>query len=141
MTGEANLVYFTEVDNWIGNYLLIVLGLIEVVVVAWLVKDPALEEMNKGGLWKVPKWFFRLFHQFLTPVSIIIFLGIFTKDYYLAGNFKAVPSYIAEIPDYAVWVNLARAVVVVVLVAGFIQTYKSIKSKYSSEIQNNKVEA
>ena len=26
MTGEANLIYFTEVDNWIGNYLLIVLG-------------------------------------------------------------------------------------------------------------------
>lgn len=55
-------MYFTEVDNWIGNYLLIVLGLIEIVVIGWYVKDSALEEMNKGGLWKVPKWFFRLFH-------------------------------------------------------------------------------
>ncbi len=66
ITGEANLVYFTEVDNWIGNYLLIVLGLLEVITLAWLVKDPALEEMNKGGLWKVPRWFFKVFHQFLT---------------------------------------------------------------------------
>lgn len=140
MTGQANLSYFTEVDNWIGNYLLIVLGLIEVVVVAWLVKDSALDEINKGGLWKVPKWFFRLFHQFLTPISIIVFLAIFTKDYYLAGNFKAIPSYIAETPELAIWINLARAVVVVVLLTGFIQTYRSIKSKYISEIQNNKVE-
>ena len=141
MTGTANLFYFTEVDNWIGNYLLIVLGLIEVIVVAWLVRDPALEEMNKGGLWKVPKWFFRLFHQFLTPVCIIVFLAIFTKDYALAGNFKAIPSYMAGNEQFVVWVNLARAVVVCILIVGFIQTYKSIKSKYTSEIENNKVEA
>ncbi|WP_312287206.1 sodium-dependent transporter [Terrisporobacter sp.] len=141
MTGEANLVYFTEVDNWVGNYLLIVLGLIEIIVAAWLVREPFLDEMNKGALWKIPKWFFRLFHQFLTPVSIILFLAVFTKDYYVAGNFKAVPSYIAEIPEYAIWVNMARIVVVVALVAGFIQTYKSIKNKYTSEIENNKVEA
>lgn len=141
MTGEANLVYFTEVDNWVGNYLLIVLGLIEIIVAAWLVKEPFLDEMNRGGLWKIPKWFFRLFHQFLTPVSIILFLAVFTKDYYVAGNFKMIPSYIAEIPDYAIWVNTARLVIVVALVVGFIQTYKSIKIKYTSEIENNKVEA
>ncbi len=141
MTGEANLFYFTEVDNWVGNYLLIVLGLIEIVVVAWLVKDPGLEEMNKGGLWKVPKWFFRVFHQFLTPLSIILFLGIFTRDYAVLGNFKAIPSYIGERVDLAVWVNLARAIVFAVLILGFIQTYSAIKRKYASEIERNKVEA
>ena len=141
MTGTANLFYFTEVDNWIGNYLLIVLGLIEVIVVAWLVKDPALDEMNKGGLWKVPKWFFKLFHQFLTPVSIIVFLAIFTKDYAVAGNFKLIPSYMAGMEQYVVWVNLARAVVVCILFAGFIQTYRSIKSKYTSEINSNTAES
>ena len=120
---------------------LIVLGLIEIIVVAWLVRDPALEEMNKGGLWKVPRWFFKVFHQFLTPVSIIVFLALFTKDYAIAGNFKIIPSYMAGSEEFVVWVNLARAVVVCILILGFIQTYKSIKSKYKTEIENNKVEA
>ena len=141
ITGQANLFYFTEVDNWIGNYLLIVPGLIEIIVVAWLVKEPFLDEMNKGGLWKVPKWFYKVFHQFLTPVSIILFLAVFTKDYALAGNFKIIPSYMVGNEDFVGWVNLARAVVVVVLIVGFIQTYTSIKAKYKSEIVNNKSEA
>lgn len=141
LTKAPNLFYFTEVDNWVGSYLLIILGLIEVVVVAWLVKDPALEEMNKGGLWQVPKWFFRLFHQFLTPVCIIVFLAIFTKDYAAAGNFKIIPAYMEGNEQFVIWVNLARIVIVCALLAGFIQAYKSIKSKYPSEIESNKVEA
>ena len=86
--------------------------------------------MNRGGLWKVPKWFFRLFHQFLTPVTIITFLIFFTRDYWIQGNFKVIPSYIADIPEFAIWVNLGRVVVFGVLLIGFIQSYKSIKTKY-----------
>ena len=56
-------------------------------------EDEGLEEMNRGGLWHVPKWFYRVFHQFLTPICIIVFLAIFTKDYWTAGNFKITPSY------------------------------------------------
>ncbi|MBC5996978.1 Na+dependent transporter [Romboutsia ilealis] len=138
LTKSANLVYFTEVDNWIGNYILIVLGLIEIVVIGWCIKDRALDEMNRGGLWKVPKWFFRLFHQFLTPVTIITFLIFFTRDYWVQGNFKVIPSYIADIPEFAIWVNLGRVVVFGVLLIGFIQSYKSIKTKYSKEIESNK---
>lgn len=134
LTKTTDLIYFTEVDNWIGNYLLIVLGLIEIVIVGWFVKDRALEEMNRGGLWKVPKWYFRIFHQFLTPVTIITFLGFFTLEYAKAGNFKLVPSYVASSPELVIWVNLARVVVILVLIVGFIQSYKSIKSKYGKEI-------
>ncbi len=108
LTKTADLIYFTEVDNWIGNYLLIVLGLIEIVVIGWLVKDKALEEMNKGGLWKVPKWYFRLFHQFLTPITIITFLVFFTMDYAKAGNFNLIPAYVADKPDLIIWANLGR---------------------------------
>ena len=136
MTGTSNLMYFTEIDNWVGNYLLIVLGLIEIVVVGWCVKDDALVEMNKGGLWKVPKWYFRLFHQFLTPVTIIAFLVFFTRDYALAGNFNLIPAYVAG-TGFEMWVNLARIVLIAVLSIGFIQSYKAIKTKYANEIKNN----
>ena len=135
LTQSAELIYFTEVDNWIGNYLLIVLGLIEVVIIGWFVKDSALEEMNRGGLWKVPKWFFRLFHQFLTPVTIITFLSIFTRDYAIAGNFNLIPAYVADMPDMVIWANLGRIMVILVLGLGFIQSYKAIKRKYKDEIE------
>ena len=134
LTKTAELIYFTEVDNWIGNYLLIVLGLIEIVIIGWCVKDRALEEMNKGGLWKVPKWYFRLFHQFLTPITIITFLIFFTLDYAKAGNFNLVPSYVANMPSLVIWVNLGRIAVIGVLIVGYIQSYKAIKNKYKYEI-------
>ena len=134
LTKTAELIYFMEVDNWIGNYLLIVLGLIEIVIIGWCVKDRALEEMNKGGLWKVPKWYFRLFHQFLTPITIITFLIFFTLDYAKAGNFNLVPSYVANMPNLVIWVNLGRIAVIGVLIVGYIQSYKAIKNKYKYEI-------
>ena len=138
LTQSANLMYFTEIDNWVGNYLLIVLGLIEIIVIGWCVRDEALVEMNKGGLWKVPKWYFRLFHQFLTPVIIILFLFFFTRDYAAAGNFNFPPAYVAG-TGFEMWVNLARVVLVVVLSTGFIQSYKAIKKKYAKEIESNAV--
>ncbi|MGL6108130.1 sodium-dependent transporter [Romboutsia sp.] len=133
LTKTADLMYFSEVDNWIGNYLLIVLGLIEIVVVGWCVKDSALEEMNKGGLWKVPKWYFRLFHQFLTPITIITFLLFFTIDYAKAGNFNLIPAY-AVGTGLEMWALAGRMVVIGVLICGFIQSYKSIKKKYAKDL-------
>ena len=141
ITGEANLIYFTEVDNWIGNYMLIVLGLIEIITVAWIVGDEGLEEMNKGGLWHVPKWFYKVFHQFLTPVVIIVFLALFTKDYWVAGNFKMVPGYLAGIEHLAMWSIMGRCVVIAVVLIGFVQTYTAIKKKYKDEIEANKADA
>ena len=111
------------------------------ITLAWLVRDDGLVEMNKGGLWHVPKWFYKLFHQFLTPICIIVFLGIFTRDYWIAGNFKIIPSYINGIEYMAPWVNAARLVVVVVLIIGFIQTHRAIKRKYKDEIETNKANA
>ena len=68
------------------------------------------------------------------PGAIITFLAFFTLEYAKAGNFKLVPSYVAGNPDLVIWVNLARVVVISVLIVGFIQSYKSIKSKYAKEI-------
>ncbi|KXG76483.1 sodium-dependent transporter [Thermotalea metallivorans] len=139
LTKTAELVYLTEVDNWVGSYLLIVLGLIEIIAVAWLMGDRALEEMNRGGLWQIPSWFFNLFHKVLTPAAIAILLFFSTRDYITAGYFKAIPSFVEKTPQLIPWVNGARIVLVTVLAVGFIQSYKSISSKYKEEIETNKV--
>ncbi len=137
ITKTADLAYFTELDNWVGSYLLVVLGLIEVIVAGWIVGKKNLTEMNKGGYWKVPNWFFTFFIQFLTPISIIILLIGSTSEYIKAGYFKIVPAFVASTPTLVPWVQAARFVILTVLVIGFIEAYKKIKSCYGKELESN----
>lgn len=139
MTKTTELVYLTEVDNWVGNYLLLVLGLIEVGVTAYLMGDKSFEEINKGGLWKIPKWFYNLFIKILAPITLLIVLIFSTKAYFEAGYFKVIPSFVENTPNLIPWVQAARVVIVLVLGLGFFQSYKSIKRKYNKEITENKV--
>ncbi|MDF2839653.1 MAG: Na+dependent transporter [Clostridia bacterium] len=139
LTKTADLAYFTEVDNWVGNYLLVVLGLIEVIVAGWIMGNKNRDEMNYGSYWKVPNWFFKAFIQFLTPVSIIILLVMSTKTFIESGYFKFVPDFIAASPQLVPWVQAGRLVVLGVLVLGFIQAYKTIKDKYQVELESGKV--
>jgi len=139
LTKTADLAYFTEVDNWVGVYLLVVLGGLEAIVVGWLNGKNALEEINRGSYWKIPGWFYKVFIQFLTPVSIVVLLIMSTKDYIKAGYFKMIPDFVAKTPVLVPWVQAARFVVVGVLILGFIQAYKTIKDKYSVELQTNQV--
>ncbi|MDF2545292.1 MAG: Transporter [Anaerosolibacter sp.] len=139
LTKTADLAYFTEVDNWVGSNLLIVLGLIEIIAACWLMGDRAFEEMNRGGIWKVPKWFFNTFHKVVTPLVIMILIFFSYRDFYRAGYFKAIPDFVAGTPQLIPWVNAARVVVFSVMIIGFIQSYRSIKRKYADEIETNKV--
>ncbi|RKD33506.1 sodium-dependent transporter [Thermohalobacter berrensis] len=139
LTKTADLVYLTEVDNWVGVYLLIVLGFIEAATAGWLMGDRALEELNRGGYWKIPSWFFNLFVKGITPISIAILLIFSTKDYIDAGYFKLIPSFVAESPQLVPWVQGARVVIFAVLIGGFLQAYKSIKDKYGEELEQDKV--
>lgn len=138
LTKTADLAYFTEIDNWIGSYFLVILGLLEVIVAGWLMRMKGLDEMNRGAYWKVPKWFYTLFIQFITPVSIIGLLTMMTRDYFKAGYFKLIPDFVAG-TSLVPWVQGARVVMVAVLVIGFIQAYNVIKKKYAAELQSNKV--
>lgn len=139
MTKTADLVYLTELDNWVGSYLLIVVGLLEIVVATWLMGDKAFEEMNRGGIWQVPSWFFNIVQKIITPITIAVLLFFSTMDYIKAGYFKAVPSFVENSPQLIPWVNGARVVLVIVLVSGFMQSYKSIKTKYGKELEENEV--
>jgi SNF family Na+-dependent transporter len=139
LTKTADLAYFTEVDNWVGSYLLVVLGLIEVIVAGWIMGSKNREEMNSGSYWKVPSWFFKVFIQFLTPLSIIGLLVMSTKTYIESGYFKIVPSFVAAAPQLIPWVQGARVVIVAVLALGFYQAYKTIKDKYAVELESGKI--
>lgn len=139
LTKTSDLVFLTELDNWVGSYLLIVLGLIEVLVAGWLMGEKALAELNRGGYWQVPKWFYTVFVKFLAPAYIIFLLVFSTKDYIEKGYFNVIPSFVEKMPVLIPWVNGARALLAFVLILGFIQAYTSIKKKYAVEIEKNEV--
>ncbi|QIB25951.1 sodium-dependent transporter [Caloranaerobacter azorensis] len=139
LTKTADLVYLTEVDNWVGSYLLLVLGLIEVIVAGWLMRERALEELNRGAIWKVPTWFFNLFVKIIAPVAVATLLFFSTKTYIEDGYFDMIPSFVVDKPQLIPWVVGGRIVVIVVLIAGFIQSYISIKNNYGNELKEGKI--
>ncbi|MGV8983571.1 sodium-dependent transporter, partial [Clostridium sp.] len=139
LTKTAELAYFTELDNWVGSYLLVVMGLIEIIVAGWLMKDNPLDEINNGSYWQAPKWIYTVMIKFVTPAVIIIILIGSTVSNFKDGYFKFIPSFIAKTPILIPWVNGARVVLLVVFTIGFIETYKSIKAIYGEEIVQNKV--
>lgn len=139
LTKTSDLAYFTEIDNWVGSYLLVVMGLLEVIVVGWLMKDDPIDEMNYGSYWKAPKWLYKVMIKFITPITIAIVLIGSTVSYINEGYFKLIPSFVEKTPVLVPWVIGARAVLAAVFIIGFILTYRSIKSKYGNELKENKV--
>lgn len=139
LTKTAEFAYFSELDNWVGSYLLVIVGLIEVIVTGWLMKDNPIDEMNRGGYWTVPKWMHTVMIRVVTPAAILFVLIGSTIQYINEGYFKLVPNFIAKTPNLVPWVNSARIVILVVFVFGFITTYRSIKRAYGDDLESNKV--
>ncbi|MFD3157813.1 sodium-dependent transporter [Haloimpatiens sp. FM7330] len=139
LTKTATLSYFTELDNWVGTYLLVVMGLIEVIATGWLMKGNPIDEINRGAYFKAPKWLYTVMIRFVTPITIIIILLGSTIDYIKEGYFKLIPNFVKDTPNLVPWVNGARLVLIFIFILGFIGTYRSIKNKYSKEIEENKV--
>ncbi len=139
ITKTADLMYFTEVDNWVGNYFLFVLGMIEIIVTAWLYGKAGHTEMNRGSYWKVPDWFYKAFIQFITPIGMIIVLLMYTIDTAKQGYYKWIPDFVAGNAVLIPWVQAGRVVVFVVVILGTIQAYYGIKKHYNEELVQNQV--
>lgn len=131
--------FLDELDAWVGSYLLVGLGFLEIVSVGWLMRKKAFEEINRGGQWKIPRWFFVLLIQLLTPIFLFIVLISSTAEKIKDGYFKWIPDFVADNPNAVAWVQAARIVMIAVLLLGFIEAYRSIKSKYSTELSANRI--
>jgi hypothetical protein len=132
-------MYFTEVDNWVGNFFLFVLGMTEIIVTGWLFREKGLPEINRGGYWTVPAWFYKLFIQFITPVAMIFVLFFYIKDTAAQGYYKMIPDFVAGNDVLIPWVIAGRIVVFGVVAIGCVVTYLSIKRSYKEELEKNQV--
>lgn len=136
LTKTAELMYLTELDNWVGTYFLVLLGLIEVIVAVWLFKEKGLEEINKGSYWKIPKWFYKVVISFTTPLFIIILLVFSTIQYIKDGYFNLIPKFVLNTPELIPWVIFARIVLAVVFILSFVLTYKSLSEKLDKQVES-----
>lgn len=139
VTNDLTLMYFTEVDNWVGTFFLYILGMLEIGVTGWLFGKAGQEEMNRGSYWKVPDWLYKYFIQGITPVAMLVVLVMYIVDTTKAGYYKWVPDFVAATPELAIWVQAGRIVVFTVVIIGTVQTYMAIKKSYGIEIDKNEV--
>lgn len=124
---RGQTTYLDSVDFWVGNVFLIILGLLEVIVCGWFYRDRGLEQINRGSYWKLPKWYYTLFIQILTPLFIIIFFVgfVFQLDY----------SSLIKTP----WAKAGQVMVIAIFLIGLIISVIAIRQKYGEEITSNSV--
>ena len=131
--------YFDELDLWIGQYFLLILGLIEVIVYTRFISIRQQMRLNEGALAKLPKPFFTILLKYITPLMLIIVLTAATIERINSGAMALIPKGDdgSVDPMRVFWVNLARVVMIAVFVVATIFTNRYIKRKYAGELSAN----
>ncbi len=84
-----------EMDFWAGTFCVVLFALVEVVMFFWFFgADKAWEEINRGGIIRVPA-FFKPVIQFVTPAFLALILGWWAFD--------TLPGYLAN-SSWTAWV-------------------------------------
>lgn len=131
---SGNTYYLDEIDLWIGQYFLLVLGLIEVIVFTRCASKQQQLQINRGAIWKVPKWFITVLLRWITPIFLTTVVLFATWEKIQKGEFRL----ISDKGDYAtLWINLARLMMIIVFIFGFVITARYIKRKYSNDLKDN----
>lgn len=131
---DGHTFYLDEIDIWIGQYFLLILGLIEVIVYT---RCNTLENqmgINDGGLWKIPRWFVSVLLRYITPLMLIVVIVFATWERWTSGAMALFPT--EKQPYGPFWVNLARIMMIAMFAFGYIITRKYIKNKYHNELSN-----
>jgi len=106
-----------ELDFWAGTFALLVFGLAEVVIFAWIFgMDRGWEEITRGASIRVPA-IVRPVLQYVTPTFLILILGFF--------SYQELPNYFGEASNGA-WA--ARGVMVAVFVGLSLLVRKALRS-------------
>ncbi len=98
---SAHLVIFLnksldEMDFWAGTIGVVFFGLLEMILFMWIFGgERAWEEINRGGLIKIPRFYYYIM-RYITPLFLLILLSVWAKEY--------IPKIIAE-THWTVWVT------------------------------------
>ncbi len=109
-----------EMDFWAGTIGLVVFALIEIVIFFWIFgADRAWEEMNRGGVFGIPRFFYYI-TKYITPVFLGILLAVWGIQY--------IPKFIANFK----WQVLLARGIMTALFALF--AYMALKSNSKGEV-------
>ena len=138
----GNTYYLDELDLWIGQYFLLILGLIEVLIFTRCTPKTQQYRLNEGALLKLPKAFFNGLLRFVTPAMLIVVLVAATIERLNAGAMALVPGGFTEDgqmadPMRVLWVNLARVMMVAVFLVATVLTARYLKKRYHNELSQN----
>ncbi|RUM42580.1 MAG: sodium:calcium symporter [Desulfurobacterium sp.] len=107
-----------EMDFWAGTFLVVLFALLEVIIFFWIFGgERAWEEINRGGLFKVPKFYFYIL-KYVTPLSLFAILATWSVT-------KLPTILLTE--DIEVWV--ARFIMVFILVLLLFMVFLADKRK------------
>mgnify|MGYP000925839680 CR=1 FL=1 len=107
--------FLDEMDYWSGTFALVIIALIEVIVFAWIFgMDKGWQEMNKGALIKIPKFYYYII-KYITPIYLIAILATWTvKD--------AIPILLMDNipPEQIPYRWMARGLMISIIIALFV---------------------
>lgn len=108
----------SEMDFWAGTFFVVLFALLEVVIFFWLFGgERAWEEINRGALFKVPRFYYYVM-KFVTPVVLFIIL--------VAWSVSSLPA-VLKSGDLQVWT--ARFVMIFVLALQMFMVYLAGKRR------------
>ncbi len=107
-----------EMDFWAGTFFVVLFALIEVVVFFWAFGgERAWEEINRGGLFKVPRFFYFIM-KYVTPVVLSVII--------ISWSTSILPSVLSS-KDLQVWI--ARGVLISIMLILVFMIYLSSRRK------------
>lgn len=121
-------VYLDYTDFVIGSLSLVVIALLETIFAGYFIWKEGYEEVNRGGLMKVPLWMWKGVLSVIAPiflVAMIIWLPYSARPSAIIAQTGAPMEWLG--PAMAA---LSSAFIIVLFVAGAIITIKAIKKKY-----------
>jgi len=100
--------FLDEMDFWAGTFFVIVLGLIEVILFYWVYDaKKAWEEINRGGLITVPKFYFYIV-RYITPIFLLLLLvGFIVNNLVGVGGKTTLIQWLARFYLIALYLFLA----------------------------------
>ncbi|WP_457755090.1 sodium-dependent transporter [Thermovibrio ammonificans] len=108
----------SEMDFWAGTFFVVLFALLEAVIFFWLFGgERAWEEINRGALFKVPRFYYYVM-KFVTPVVLFIIL--------VAWSVSSLPA-VLKSGDLQVWT--ARFVMIFVLALQMFMVYLAGKRR------------
>ncbi|MEM0099934.1 MAG: symporter [Desulfurococcaceae archaeon] len=123
-------VYLDFTDFVVGSFLLVVVALLETVFAGAFVWKEGYEELNRGGLIKVPKWIWTILLSIIAPLylsAMIFWLPFSTRADAIIRQTGKPLEWLG--PTMA---TLSLVFTLVFFVTGYIATTKIIEKKYAS---------